>query len=397
MIFLYYAGAALLIWLSIRSLVNGVRYLRFFRIETAKVISKPRQFASVFLPCRGLDPGLEQTLTALLEQDYDDYDVLVIVDSETDPAVPTIRRILDNSAIRTQLVIAPRAISCSQKIANLLAGIERADPAADVFVFVDSDASPGSGWLAHLVSALNVPDVGAASGYRWYLPEHPTLAAEMRAAWNASIASALGPNRNGNFCWGGSMAISRRLMEQLDISRLWENAVSDDLVLTRAVKQAGLGIAHVTQAICVSGDGCSAAELMEFTTRQMKITRVYARDLWLVSLIGSAVFGLMMASSAAILMMSDNFEQKIAAAFTLVVVTLLSLAKAYLRMKAIRLSLPGHAPRLVRQTAAHLGLTMLTPFLFFINCVAALFSTTINWRGTRYQLKSPHETVIISD
>ena len=28
----------------------------------------------------------------------------------------------------------------------------------------------------------------------------------MSSAWNASIASALGPNTKTNFCWGGSMA-----------------------------------------------------------------------------------------------------------------------------------------------------------------------------------------------
>ena len=51
--------------------------------------------------------------------------------------------------------------------------------------------------------------VGAATGYRWFISNNPTFASEMRCAWNASTASALGPNTNTNFCWGGSSAIRR--------------------------------------------------------------------------------------------------------------------------------------------------------------------------------------------
>jgi predicted permease len=41
-------------------------------------------------------------------------------------------------------------------------------------------------------------------------------------------------------------------------------------------------------------------------------------------------------------------------------------------------------------------LWLLTPALFFVNCVAALFSRKIIWRGTVYEMRSPTEIVVSS-
>ena len=90
MIFVFYFFAALLVWLSFKSFRGGIAYLKFFRDELAKPPSAFKPFVSVIAPCRGLDDGLEQNLTALIEQDYPDYKVIFVVDDETDEAVPVI-------------------------------------------------------------------------------------------------------------------------------------------------------------------------------------------------------------------------------------------------------------------------------------------------------------------
>ena len=116
----------------------------------------------------------------------------------------------------------------------------------------------------------------------------------MRSAWNASIASALGPNTKTNFCWGGSMAIRRDVFERVGMREKWRGTLSDDFAVTRAMNEAGLPIVFVPQALTASVEDCSFREMLEFTTRQMKITRVYARPLWLLSFVGSAVFNAVM-------------------------------------------------------------------------------------------------------
>src|SRR6185436_19837666 len=108
--------------------------------------------------------------------------------------------------------------------------------------------------------------------------------------WNASVASALGSDRAKNFCWGGSTAIRRTTFTGLNVSDRWRGTVSDDFTLTRVLKEAKLPIHFTPNCLVASVGDCNFRELLEFTTRQIKITRVYAPHLWLPLLLGSAIF-----------------------------------------------------------------------------------------------------------
>ena len=88
------------------------------------------------------------------------------------------------------------------------------------------------------------------------------------------------------------MAIRREHFEKLNISEKWRGVLSDDFTITRAMKEANLPIYFVPQALTVSVEDCTFKELLEFTTRQMKITRVYSPNLWISSFIGSFLFNL---------------------------------------------------------------------------------------------------------
>ncbi len=290
MIFVFYFFSAVLILLSVRSFRGGIEYLRFFNNELEKPLSQYTPMVTVFAPCRGLDPGLEMNLQALAIQQYPAYEIIFVVDDKTDAAVPVIEKIVGGSAHPTRLVIAAKASDSSQKVENLRTAVLHAADDSRIFVFVDSDVRPSPDWLRQLIAPLEDDQVGAATGYRWFISKNRSFASEMRSAWNASIATALGPNTRSNFCWGGSMAISRAVFDSIDIREKWQGTLSDDFAVTRAMNDAGLPIIFVPQALTVSVEDCSFSELLEFTTRQMKITRVYAPQLWLLSLVGSARF-----------------------------------------------------------------------------------------------------------
>src|SRR5436190_2883354 len=121
MIFVFYFFAAVLSWLSFKSFRSGIAYLNFFRSELAKPPSDYRPFVSIIAPCRGLDAGLEQNLTALLEQDYPHYQLIFVVDDPADPAVAVIKKVLESEArpAGSVLIVAPEAHNCSQKVENL--------------------------------------------------------------------------------------------------------------------------------------------------------------------------------------------------------------------------------------------------------------------------------------
>ncbi len=401
MMIAFYIFAALLIFLSFKSFRGGIDYLRFFKSEIAKPIPDFTPLVTIIVPCRGLDAGLEENLRALVEQDYPDYEVIFVVDDKNDEAVRVIEEISRKAARfakKTKLVIAGKADGCGQKVENLREAVLHSSDDSQAFVFVDSDARPSKDWLRYLVAPLQDEKVGAATGYRWFISPNPTFASEMRAAWNASIASALGPKTETNFCWGGSMAIRRDVFERIEMREKWRGTLSDDFAVTRAMNAAGLPIVFVPQALTASIEDCSFSEMLEFTTRQMKITRVYASHLWLLSFFGSGLFNVVMIAAFLIVGFSrENDLAVFAALTTLILVSIFSVGKAWLRLKAVKLVLTNYKTELNRQFWTQNTLWLLTPALFFYNSFAAWLSGRMKWRGITYELKSPTETVIITD
>jgi len=398
MIFVFYFFAAILILLSFKSFRGGVEYMRFFKTEIAKPRPDFMPFVTVIAPCRGLEKGLEDNLRALFEQDYPDYEVIFVVDDKTDAAVPVIKEVSSRAGGNSKLIIAPRAAGCSQKVENLREAVLHAADESEAFVFVDSDARPSPDWLRYLVAPLSQQNIGAATGYRWFISESPSFASEMRSAWNASIASALGPNTKTNFCWGGSMAIRRDVFDRIEMREKWLGTLSDDFAVTRAMNEAGLPIVFVPQALTASVENCSFGELLEFTTRQMKITRVYAPHLWLLSFFGSGLFNVVMITAFLIQMFRHKSDLAVFVAIaTIVLVAIFSVGKAWLRLKAVKLVLTKYKPELKHQFWPQTTFWLLTPALFFYNSFAALLSRQMKWRGITYELKSPTETVIIAD
>src|SRR6185295_5426524 len=196
---------------------------------------------SVIVPSRGLEDGLYENLAALFQQDYASYEIIFVTDQAADSSlsvVEEIRRANDGAErISSRIVLAGDAVDCGQKVHNLRSAVAEVDPRSQVLVFVDSDARPQSNWLRSLVAPLVDERLGAASGYRWFIPQRGGLASQLRSVCNASIASALGSRQDNKFCWGGSTAIRRSTFERLQISERWRGTVSGDFTLTRVLQQ----------------------------------------------------------------------------------------------------------------------------------------------------------------
>ncbi len=400
---LFYFFAGLLVLQGLLSLRGGLIYLAYFRRELARPCSAYAPFASVIVPCRGLDQGLRENLRALYAQDYPRYEIVFVTDSADDAALAVIAATRGASnditadTVTTRVVVAGRAGNCGQKVHNLCAGISACDPASEVFVFVDTDARPRRDWLRALVAPLADTSLGAATGYRWFVPVTGRLSSHLRAVWNASIASALGPDERRNFCWGGSTAIRRTTFARADVLTHWRGALSDDFAMMRALRQAQLPIRFVPQCLIASHEDCTFAELFEFTTRQMKITRVYAAHLWRIVLAAGLLFGPVFFGGLVLICLRAWRGSSFVLPLALVsAIFLLGAAKAYLRLRAVALTLAvdGVQPR-GSTLLAHLLLWPLASLLYTYNALAAGLSRRITWRGITYEMKSPTETNVI--
>ena len=188
----------------------------------------------------------------------------------------------------------------------------------------------------------------------------------------------------------------RETFDAVDMRERWRGTLSDDFAVTRAVKDAGLKIVFVPQALTPSVEDCTFRELVEFTTRQMKIVRVCEPKLWLMTLFGSTVFNSVLIAAFLIVVLSPTNNFIVAVAFaTLLLVFVFSIGKAWLRLKAVKLALYAYQREIGRQFFTQNTLWLVTGLLFFYNSFTALFSRRITWRGITYELKSPTETVII--
>jgi cellulose synthase/poly-beta-1,6-N-acetylglucosamine synthase-like glycosyltransferase len=343
--------------------IRAARYMRMFRPRRAS-----RQRVVVFCPCKGADSEFEQNIQSILNQEYANYVVQFIVESVDDPAYDTLR------ALGANVLVAGRATSCGQKVHNLACAVERA-ATGDIYVFCDSDARFPSGWLANLVAPLDSSNV--TTGYRWYVARRFQLATLLRSAWNASSVGILG-DHNRNFAWGGSTAIYRETFHRLRVLDSWRGSVSDDYAITRAAQRAGTKIVFVPECLVPSYGECSFRELLEFTTRQIIITRVYHPALWRIGFAGHVIF------NAAFWTLPFSHPGLWLAVYAL------SAAKSWIRYHAVGTALP--APALSRHGWFYVMSSPLVAALYLYNMIVSALSTEIVWREIHYRLVSPNET-----
>jgi cellulose synthase/poly-beta-1,6-N-acetylglucosamine synthase-like glycosyltransferase len=245
---------------------------------------------SVILPCKGLDFELEKNVEAVFRQVYPFFEVLIVTATEADDAVEPLRHLAAKfPGHRIRFVTAGLSPDRGEKVHNLIQALAHVDPASDVLVFTDSDSRPHLCWLQELVAPLRNENVGLSTGYRWYYPTRGNLASVIRSAWNGSIATLLG-NHNHNFAWGGSMAIRKTTFHSARVLDYWQRSISDDYSMTRALKDAKLRIHYEPRCLIGSHGCCGWGELLEWSTRQMILTKVYSRKFWQLAFVSQWTF-----------------------------------------------------------------------------------------------------------
>lgn len=396
----FYFFAAVAIWLGILSVRGGLRFRSFVQQELARSVGDYVPFVSLIAPFRGLDQGLRENLTALFNQNYPSYEVIFVTGRVDDEALPLVEEVrsaaVSAGKVGSQLVVSGDTKDSGQKVHNLIVAVNEIDQRSEVIAFVDTDARPHSEWLRSLVAPLRDEPRGASSSYRWFVPLTNNVASHIRSVWNASIASALGANNEKNFCWGGATAIRRDTFEALKVAERWRGSVSDDFTLTRVLHEAKLPVHFVPNCLTASFEDCTFSELMEFTNRQIKITRVYAPHLWKAVLIGGLLFSPVFFGGIALVMVRGALGLSVAAPSLLLgIIFALGATKAWIRWRAVSLALASYGSVIPQGLLSHLFLWPFATALFLYNAVVAACSRRIDWRGICYELKSPNEAVII--
>ena len=403
--FFTFLGSILLIQ-SIFALAGVLRFARYCHRTRFSRSSRYQPKAIVIVPCKDIEHGFEENIRAFLTQDYRDYEVIFVTESEADPAYSVLARIVKQSRRASWMVIAGEAEDRGQKVHNLIAALEMLDSIdrrAEVLVFADSDGRVSREWLSELVAPLSDKQVGATTGFRWYVPATGSVASLLLSVWNASALSLLG-ERSG-LAWGGSMAIRRENFEKLGIKNRWQGAVSDDYVLTAAVHEATQRIKFVPQSLVASDANATFDEMLEFTTRQIRITRVYSPEVWRLTCFSQVLFSLSfwggllwIIASNAVGISSSTVSNLLTTIFLLGATGGLIRAMVATGLLAANGTNGTNGTNGIGSPKRLWAYALLIPvvsLIYLYNVVASIRTTRIVWREIAYELLSPSETSIL--
>jgi len=323
--------------------------------------------ATVIVPVKGKDEFLAANLASLAALDYPDFELIVVAREARDlpeGVVPPGARV----------VIAGEGDAMTgEKITNLLAAVDAARTESAVLAFADSDSEVKAGWLRSLVAALRGPAVGAATGFRFHLPDSGRFWALLRSVWNSVALGSFGSGDNA-FCWGGAMAIRRDLFEQARVREYWRGAVSDDYQMSRAVHDAGWKIAFAPGALVADRSDTGGREFLGWIARQMILTRVHQPRLWCVGLAAHVIYCAAMVAAASV------------EPLLLLTQIALGMAGGAFRLGAARAAFPEYGAWFARHGSVHALWTPVATWVWLYSFLASARTNTIHWRGVRYGL-----------
>ncbi len=274
-------GAILAGWmaLAVAATLGCALYLRLLRRSHPRPDAAPAVLVAV--PVRG-DTGLSGFLSALSAQDYPAWRAAFAVEDRADPAFAPLAGFAAAHPNRAEVVVAGAAEGRAQKVQNLLAVLPALRPDDAALVTLDADILPPPDMLSELLRPVLTGQGDISSGYRWALPASPGAGSLLLSLAETGVAT-LPRCARCNLCWGGATAIGRRALERLDLPRLWDRAVSDDMSLSRAAHRAGLVIYAPLMVRPPSPVGVGVAEALRFGVRQHRLVRLHSPGRWLMA------------------------------------------------------------------------------------------------------------------
>ena len=218
-----------------------VAALRFFgpqRGGTGAAYTPP---ASLLKPVRGVDFASYENFASFCKQDYPDYEVLFAVNDESDPALPVIRRIIEEFPLRKiRLFVGAEDLGANRKVNKLVMLAREAQH--DVLVLTDGDVRVGPSYLREMVAPLHEKNVAAVTSFYRAIAEE-NLGAKVEAIGAASdfFAGVLMARwKEGiRFALGASIVTTKEAVRGMGGFEALVDALADDYEFGYRLARAG--------------------------------------------------------------------------------------------------------------------------------------------------------------
>ncbi len=383
----------------IGALVNVACAARFYYlVRFAKSPALPldqQEDAVVIMSVRGCDPTLEKTVAGLLNQNFRNYRIVVVVDNKSDPAWDVLQRIKVGSDRENRLLITemdPPRLNCSLKCNAIIGAVEALPVETQWIAFVDADVEVHANWLADILGPLTNPKVCVSTGNQWFEPnDRKSTGALLRSIWNAG---AIVPSVLLEHAWAGSMAVR---YEDLIVSRLiddWKTAIVDDGPMTDFSKLMNGQIFVSPKLLMVNREDCTTKFATSWIARMLTWSKIYEPTFVLTCVHAglSAFFVFCLFSATIMAVLTLDVVWLFFCLLTFGLASAMMVGGYWLVREAVSVSLKSRGlPELKpldRADLVALGVRMwLVQLLYFYGCFRAAKATSVKWRGIEYALQ----------
>jgi hypothetical protein len=208
MLFYAYLGFMFLVW-ALLIFSNIVKFYAPRKSRKPAPAKGKKLKALVILPCKGADIDMKRGIESIKSQDYGNgnYDILAVVDSEGDAALPIIKA----SGLK-YMINDYRCSKCSGKVRAIAAAVSKSR-GYDAFVIADSDIYCKRSWLRMLVEPLKDPSIGVSTAFPLFDPVPSSgVWAKVKMLWGF-VGDGLMESEITRFAWGGWMAFRSDLLD----------------------------------------------------------------------------------------------------------------------------------------------------------------------------------------
>ena len=383
--------AALLLFLTLSQAACVKYYLVALSRDMRAV--KPRTFqpdVSVVLCLRGCDPSLDACLDSILDQQYDNYQVVCVLDNEKDPAYQLVRRLQDHPRLRIEIA-EPKADNRSLKCNSLIHVFQ--DIQSPITVLVDADAVVDRHWLADLVAPLESDGVVASSANRWFLPPIMELGSNVRHFWNLAAAPQMFAYQ---VTWGGSLALDTDFVRTSGILDAWSKSLFEDATVRGFAKKQGKRVVMLPSLLIPNSESISLKSASGWIRRQLLDTKLYHACFSGVVAHAFLVSGTLLATVITLPWLWFNaawFESGIVGGAFLLFGLFYYWAWKRLESSARQaIQSRGH----VTDSPTSEGVRaccaiLLTQLVYLLAVLRAIFVRTVQWRGIEYEVSGPQQ------
>ncbi len=388
-----FINQSLLSWLAIQMCLALV-FLLYLRSHQENILADEQLPKTAVILClRGADPYLPNCVEALLNQNYPEYDLKLIVDSQEDPAWQIVNDIINEQGAINVQVSPLRTIrhDCSLKCSSLLQAVSELDDSYQAIALVDGDTIVHTNWLRELVSPLADPKVGATTGNRWFVPTGNYWGSLVRYIGNVSTVVQM---YLFQVPWGGTLAIKTDVLRQTGLLDKWRQAFGEDFMIHKILKKHGMRVKLVPSLIMLNREECDLLGLIDALKRLILYSRLYHPS-WL-AIVGDAVSSILFPFVAIILfllsLLDAQWDLAVLLFSTYCIYTVgLLLVTLILELGVSQVIYSHGQPtsKLSMATIAKIFIAIpLTQWVYGLALLSSLWMSTVKWRGIVYRVQN---------